>query len=568
MNSANLTDGFKGRIVGDWPDIPRYDRLLAKWKEVHPEIETFSEIYEAHRAEAREYIARQQEISERSGAMGVIGQFAGGFAGSLDPVRDPLYSTSLLFGAGAGGSLLRAVLIEMGIGTAVESVQQFGFVNPRYEREGFEGNQPWFNIAAAGVGAGALAGLFRIGGKVLGKVKERRAGKAQARERDEAFVEAIEAAPRERPAPMTNKELLELVDDEDLDLVDAPSLELDRQVLKQKVRESDRSPHPETARGEADTEAEITVATATLQGERAPSDVETRAEVAQGEIEGSPADVQARQEAPALFNKIDEVTAEVAELRDAVEALRTRSPVGRAVPIERDEPDLTKLKKDLEKAEARLDEAKKPGEKQGREGRIEQLQRRLDAAEADAAPRTIQELREHIDKLKADRIAATNAAWKGGLTRRIKALEKELETAELNAARDLEPELAKREAQLAALSKEARARRAKAAREQVKVARANEVPPADNPIPTQPAAHEIEEMVKDIPDEDPAVAIASITPDENGQVEVGGTGFTVASDKKMFDDGATSIDDVLEEFGEDEKLLAQMKSCAGGTVDA
>lgn len=149
-----------GKAEGHPNFMPKYEEQAArleKLKELDPEVKTFPEILQ-------EVVEMQQGVredaasaSERSGFWGGVAQFAGAVVGSFSPRRDPLLVGSLFFG-GAGATIGRRMLAEFAIGSGVETVQQFGFVQPTHKLLGRDGGNPWLNIAAAGTGSALFRG--------------------------------------------------------------------------------------------------------------------------------------------------------------------------------------------------------------------------------------------------------------------------------------------------------------------------------------------------------------------------------------------------------------------------
>lgn len=102
---------------------------------------------------------RAEGVRRRAGGAGTVGAFIGNMAGGL---TDPLVALTLPFGASASAGILRTVLTEAALASTTEAAiqpQVFAFKesigSPYSVREAVG------NVALAGVGAGAFAGVLK-----------------------------------------------------------------------------------------------------------------------------------------------------------------------------------------------------------------------------------------------------------------------------------------------------------------------------------------------------------------------------------------------------------------------
>lgn len=159
-----------GDRSGSMADVVRrekiYDAIRAALpQEARAKIPTLDQVRERAAEIARSKELTNADISSRSTGLGVVGQFAGGMAGTL---QDPVNFTSLFLGVQGKYSILRTALHEGLIGAGVEAIQQPGIQAYR-ERIGLDAGlqQALENIGFAAGGGAVFGGIMRAGGKVL-----------------------------------------------------------------------------------------------------------------------------------------------------------------------------------------------------------------------------------------------------------------------------------------------------------------------------------------------------------------------------------------------------------------
>ena len=513
------------------------DVTLSKWKKEFPEIKTLAELHSEHQATAQEIIDTHESVSARRTWGGLAGEFAGGFAGSVNMYRDPLYTASLLFGAGAARGVLSKLVIEASIGGSVEAAQQFLFVDPRYKREGLEGNNAWANVITAALGSAAFRGVL----DGLGAGYRRLKGKP--REQVKLAQEELGIDPEKVTGEVSDQEILDLV----LDLPKTKEQEIAVVQLEQRIKENETSPYPNTREGHLEAEARIEVAAAELRNVEPSPQAKERVELADAR-ESGPAEEIARTNKPELYKQLDEAEAQRKEL-----AIRLT--------------ELEAAQQKLADYEDQLDRTSHPGEKKGLEWKVEGQRKKINEIKEGKPPKTREEIEADIAYTIDKRKGSTNPHQRGGLTKKLARLRKELkelpeekpvQTKEELSAEDtrVREELRKLGGKIEGLKKPVIAEQRKILREIEKKNREAGVTP-----------HMIEAAF--VSDKTQDAYIAQLKPDENGDIDFGlEWKFNEEQLEGEFVDEAgkvhkMSAKQVLDEIKEDEIENIEITTCSG-----
>jgi len=140
------------------------NQRLEDYRAAHPEdltVLTFPEMWEDLKKRNKEYARIAKDVQDRAGFMGTVGGFTAGMAASLDPTTNPLNAWSMFIGAGGAG-IFAKIMREAGLGSTIETLNQFTGVARRQELLGTPttAGQKVGQIALAGVTAGAFRGAI------------------------------------------------------------------------------------------------------------------------------------------------------------------------------------------------------------------------------------------------------------------------------------------------------------------------------------------------------------------------------------------------------------------------
>lgn len=136
----------------------------------NPDIKTFEQILEEVSQMQRETEERTASMSERAGPFGILAELAGGIVGSFTP-RDPLNVVTAPIGAGR--TIMTRVGTDMLVAAGVVTATEFGDVQPNRELAQLPERSPFFNIAVATIGAGAIRGGLEGAGYGVRRLRER-----------------------------------------------------------------------------------------------------------------------------------------------------------------------------------------------------------------------------------------------------------------------------------------------------------------------------------------------------------------------------------------------------------
>lgn len=171
-----------------------------------PNIKSFSDIVQEVYAMQRETEETSARMAARAGVGATVAGFAGSAIGSFSP-RDPINLATLPIGGG-GRTIATRIATEMLVGGAVTAATDVVAVLPNRERAGLEERSLLFDVAAGAVGAGVLRGAFEgisAGVRALPATQRRAAirelEETQFNQRDialRAMLETLPQSPRAR----------------------------------------------------------------------------------------------------------------------------------------------------------------------------------------------------------------------------------------------------------------------------------------------------------------------------------------------------------------------------------
>lgn len=492
------------------------NRRLAQLQEFDPGLKTLDEIDVEHRVAAQTLIDEQQRAGARSSWMGWAGGLAGTMLAGAAPWRDPLYAASLLFGAGVGRSIATKMVVEAAIGGVTESVQQAAFTSPRYKREGLEGNDPLMTIVAATIGGALIRGAFEVPAPAF-RALERTVRPEAVKERvinnamKNLFGKDVDF--KAIRARVTDQELLDLVSG----FPQSSERDFAATLLRQRIKEAETSPHPDTRIGRADTEAEVQKATEDLIGDTPQPRVQERAEEAAA-VRSSETDTAARKADPDTFKRLDNAAKERDDLKTQLDALREKE-ITEGDVIQRIDAKKGATVKKLERQLARAADPK----------RIKRFEKELAKAIKEFTPQKRTAIRRKLGKEKA------------------------IEEAELASA------YRKARGRAGGLEKTARRLRRKVAGDLKAAETANVTARKPGDISVEETDELLElELREDALDE----FLARMQPDENGDLELGlGRRYNQEFLKIETEDGIKTAKEILEDLKEDSDLERAVREC-------
>lgn len=174
-------------------DLDMVNERFKKLKETNPEIQTFEEMYDLLKANAKAAEIQVADVTNRSTNFGSVVGFVSGLVSAFNS-NDPLNIASLPIG-GVGKTAALRILSEMGVGGATEAINQFLGVRRNRELLGLK-TSTWQSVQqilfAAG-GAGAFRGIGEaapaVGRAIEQRVDPERAlGREMLRQLEEAGV--------------------------------------------------------------------------------------------------------------------------------------------------------------------------------------------------------------------------------------------------------------------------------------------------------------------------------------------------------------------------------------------
>jgi hypothetical protein len=533
-----------------------FDAQLAEMKKTNPQVRTTAEMWDAAKKRAKEVGYEEYSVSSRASALGRLGQFGGGMAGSFT-TNDPLN----LFTLGAGGvgrNAVTRVLTEMGAAGAIESVNQFTGVATNKTLLGIENTagQKLENIFFAAAGAGVFRGVAE-GAPTAYRALEARVAPQRAFAR--VLRDTVDSVPLSRFTDPTRAAY------EALKRFETSEARAARWAYERGIDIEKINPFGPTREGaqffeeqgreferrllEQDLKASTAIGRV-LPGEKQPavavSDFDL---VAAKEIE-----TEARARAPEIFRQLDEANAKLAELDNDMRAIRQDMEVrGVGDALELLDPATGARVREIE---AELGEAIP-------RRRREELERELDTITANFDP-------EAVAKAEND--------FRIGPKNRIRSIEASRRAARRNfrkaqrAAEQVVNDIASRKAAERRLRIET-----EAVRQRGEIRRTLDSGQPDIPTRRQPVAdvaaavREAVELAEKVPaDERAAAAMKAAKPDEEGKVDLGfgpiPENFRVAIDVAKGADGdeavTKTVRELLDDADEDDKLLEQMTKCS------
>lgn len=180
--------------------LDRAEAAVASIKPLAPELRSFSEILDDVKKLRQDTEGHFYETYDAATGGGVVGSMVGLMAGSLNFQRDPLLSSTLLFG-GVGRTAAMRIATEMGLAGAIGVGQEFGGVQPTRELLDEPYRNPWGTVASFAVGAGVIRGGFEALGPLARALAPRGGPRAPSLEiaeldfRDAQLAEMFADAP-------------------------------------------------------------------------------------------------------------------------------------------------------------------------------------------------------------------------------------------------------------------------------------------------------------------------------------------------------------------------------------
>lgn len=167
----NVIKGIDG-VEHDGQDNPVYQSIVEQNKRLEdlnqkfPQIRTAKELRDDAKIIARQMEMDIGQVSQRSGVVGMVGEFAGGLLGSFT-TADPV-NISTFFMGGAGKTVLAKMASEAALNSGVEVINQFTGVPSARKRLGLEELSTADKLKQVAFAAGGAA-IFRGGLEVAPK---------------------------------------------------------------------------------------------------------------------------------------------------------------------------------------------------------------------------------------------------------------------------------------------------------------------------------------------------------------------------------------------------------------
>lgn len=322
----------KDEVDAALEELDKIDERLLEAQKLNPNIKTFKQVFQDQLELRRKLLADAELASTRATLAGQLGGLFGGITGSFDPKRDPLLFGSLFIPLGASRSVASRILREMAIGAGAETAQQGLFVDPRRRAFG-EPSEFMQSVLFAGLGAAAFRGAFESL-PFIGRQAERFVPRAAQRAAGREALRIVEEGEVPPTPPRTEPfDVLKTRIEEEL----PAGRERDETVSRLEVDERAirLSPYDDSRAGFLLAQAEVEQFAREVEG---LPDANLPFDFLSPEVrtlsEASPAEVNARQSAPELYTRIDEVEEELAALQTEHSQLQEnlRNPsLGRAV---------------------------------------------------------------------------------------------------------------------------------------------------------------------------------------------------------------------------------------------
>lgn len=143
--------------------IRDYDKRILELRKEFPDLrlETADELWQSIRTEAQEF--ERRATSERKDLGGVIGEFAGGAIGAMNPNTDPLNVATLSVG-GAGRTAAVRIAGQAGAQGVVETINQITGVQEQRDLLGLDHglSDAAMRVGAAMIGGAAVQGVGEV----------------------------------------------------------------------------------------------------------------------------------------------------------------------------------------------------------------------------------------------------------------------------------------------------------------------------------------------------------------------------------------------------------------------
>lgn len=152
----------------EFEEMRRADEAIRQLN--NPDIKTFQQILEEVSEMQRGVEMETASMSERAGVAGWFGELVGAIGGSFT-TRDPL--NIITAPIGAGRTVAMRIAADMGIAAGVTAVTEFSDVAPNRALAELPERDPFFNIVAAGLGAGVIRGGLEGLGAGVRTLRER-----------------------------------------------------------------------------------------------------------------------------------------------------------------------------------------------------------------------------------------------------------------------------------------------------------------------------------------------------------------------------------------------------------
>lgn len=493
---------------------------------------SFSEVVQEVYAMQRETEERTASMGERAGVGATVAGFAGATVGSFS-TRDPLNVISLPIGGG-GRTIATRIALEMAVGGAVVAATDVVAVMPNRARAGLPERSLLYDVAAGAIGAGVIRGGFE------GIAAGSRAFRANGVKIDLDFEDA---------------QLREM-----LGQVDSPRSRAGESILDDTVALERANPYGEGPTADARFYAELNEMQRSLGGEPMTAVARVLPPIPIEVVDNALDFKLVKEQAPAVWARLEEAQARVTALERTAEATpgSAVSPSGRFAEINRDEfgnifieyrpegsdiPIPIKMGIDDGVAEIAVDQ-------------FSTLSNRLGPAKVREAMTDLMQMYPEIESFGGFRRSGA------GVGRVQEIPSKRLLRQQAN--RQYQAAYAAVEREAASIRKVEALMRGTQQREAVDLlgtASAGRpwVGPSMRHDVVEARVAKIDEAAEAIPDR--ADFIAKQVPDDEGLVDIGLGKKVPASMRIPFDDGEMTIQEILDDFIEDDLLDEAMRTC-------
>ena len=307
-------------------EIDKVDKIIEELRTdpTNSNLKTFKELMDDEVRYRKGLIERSASVYSRADPLGMLGAFAGGMAGSLDPRVDPIYAGSMFLGPGAGRHIITKIVTDAFVAGAAESVQQFGFVDPQHKLFN-EPSDPLTAVIFAAVGGAAFRGVTEAGGPAFRALEakiapQRAAARIISGTIEDALGKPIDFSQARRR--LTDQELLDAVKK----LKQTEDVTNVRTQLERDIITAEGSPYPNTRDGRLQTEQELARALQAFEGDTALGLSIPRELLDDNPLvrATTPEELLARADHPAIYAELDRLAAELQDAQARTRELETQ----------------------------------------------------------------------------------------------------------------------------------------------------------------------------------------------------------------------------------------------------